>query len=182
LNTVLLFECGANCCLDALKLPGALGEDIDKLPFLSKYEFFLSKIKPGAEFDRGCREVQAVAELKAIRDSYVHARVKKQKYSKVEDMSPDFGKTATLKIPRDPARWQSSHAVLALQAANDFFNLFFLSLCNLDPDTVSGILLGSEAASIPASSAIFVDGVGSLDRARDQWNIDFRFIGKPGRS
>src|SRR6267378_5771503 len=59
LNTLLLFECGANCCIDALNLPGAFEEDIDKLPFLSKYEFFLSRTNPDARFDRGCKQVQA---------------------------------------------------------------------------------------------------------------------------
>ncbi len=98
LSTVLLFECGANYCLDALNLPGAFGEDIDKLPFLSKYEVFLGRTNPEARFDRGCREVQAVAELKAVRDSYVHPKVKKRKYSKVDDIRPDFGETSVLKI------------------------------------------------------------------------------------
>ena len=178
LSTVLLFECGANCCIDALNLPRALGEDIEKLPFLSKYELFLNKYKPAKVFDRGCKEVQAVAELKAVRDSYVHPKVKKQKYSKADDMWPDFGQRAVLNIPRDPARWNSSHALLALKSANDFFNIFFLSWCEFDADTVCEILLSSEAASIPARSSTFVDGVGGLDRARDEWSIDFRFIGK----
>ena len=54
LNTVLLFECGANCCLDALKLSGSYLDDVDKLPYLSKYEYFLSRVRPDLPFDRGC--------------------------------------------------------------------------------------------------------------------------------
>jgi hypothetical protein len=71
LNTLLLFECGANCCIDSLDLPGAFEQDIDKLPFLSKYEYFLSRVNGEGKFDRGCQEVQAAAELKAVRDKYV---------------------------------------------------------------------------------------------------------------
>ena len=179
LNTLLLFECGANCCIDALNLPGAFEEDIDKLPFLSKYEFFLSRTNPDARFDRGCKQVQAVAELKAVRDSYVHPKVKKRKYSKVDDLwSPDFGQTTLLKIPRNPSRWHSSHAVLALQAANDFFNLFFLSWCKFDKNTVCEILLSSDPAGIPATASIAIDGTEELTRAVKDYSIDFRFIGK----
>jgi hypothetical protein len=76
LNSLLLFECGANCCIDSLNLPGPFHEDIDKLSFLSKYELFLTHVNDKVEFDRGCREVQEAAELKAVRDAYVHPKVK----------------------------------------------------------------------------------------------------------
>src|ERR1700751_2692967 len=122
LNTVLLFECGANCCVDALKLPGALEDDIDKLTFLSKYEFFLNRVNPKAKFDRGSREVQGAAELKAVPDNYVHPKVKKQPWVQVADVwDTDFGATGTLKIPRNPNHWTCTHAVVALRAANNFF-------------------------------------------------------------
>jgi hypothetical protein len=154
LNTLLLFECGANCCIEALKLPGAFEEDIEKLPFLSKFELFLNRIQPNANFDRGSEEVQAVAELKALRDSYVHAKVRKRQYSETDDLwNPDFGQTTLLKIPKNPAHWQSNHAVLALKSANNFFNTFFLSWCRFDTNTVCEILLGSRPAEIPSRRA-----------------------------
>jgi len=179
LNTLLLFECGANCCIDALNLPGAFEDHLDKLPFLSKYAIFLSRINPDAKFDRGCKEVQAVAELRAIRDSYVHPKVRKRTYSKADDLwSPDFGQTALLRIPRDPTRWHSSHAVLALKAANDFFNLFFLSWCTFDTNTVCEVLLSSDRASIPAKSSTAIDCIEGLARPVRDWGIDFKFVGK----
>jgi hypothetical protein len=180
LNTLLLFECGANCCIDSLNLPRAFEEDIDKLPFLSKYEFFLGRLSPQIAFDRGCREVQAAAELKAVRYSYVHPKVKKQHYSQVVDSvwDTDFGATALLKFPRNPQKWRCTHALLALKTANDFFNRLFLSWCGLDTDTVCEILLSSGAASIPARSSTAVDCIGGLDRAVRQWDIDLKFIGK----
>jgi hypothetical protein len=180
LNTLLLFECGANCCIDSLNLPAKFEEDIDKIPFLSKYEFFLGKINAQTTFDRGRREVQAVAELKAIRDRFVHPKVKKQRYSEVTDgiSDADFGSTQLLKFPWNPVRWSPSHAVLALKVANEFFNLFFLSWSKFSSDTVCEILLSSSAASIPAQSTTRIDAVGGLDRAVRDWNIDFKFIGK----
>jgi hypothetical protein len=55
-----------------LELRGPFEEDIERLPFLSKYQFFLGRIKPDATFDRECKEVRAVRELKPLRDNYVH--------------------------------------------------------------------------------------------------------------
>jgi hypothetical protein len=181
LNTLLLFECGANCCLEALDLSGVLKNDLDKLPFLSKYEFFLSRRRPVAQFDRGSKEVQAVAELKKVRDDYVHPKVKKQRYSVDDDFDcggPDFGHTTILKIPLDPRRWDTTHAVRSLKSANDFFNTFFLSWCGFDTDTVCELLLGSDSVSIPSKSSIGIDCTEGLSRAVREWGIDFKFIGK----
>jgi hypothetical protein len=180
LNTLLLFECGANCCIDSLNLPSVFEQDIDKLPFLSKYEYFLSQVDGKAKFDRGCKEVQVAAELKAVRDNYVHPKVRRERYKLVGELvwDADFGKTAHLKIPRSPREWRPSHAALALRAANDFFNLFFLSWCKFETNTVCEILLSENAASIPATSSTTIDCVGGLNRATQEWNIDFKFIGK----
>lgn len=178
LNTLLLFECGANCCVDSLALPGTFSDDIEKLPFLSKYEFFLSQIKPKQKFDRGCKETQAVAELKAIRDDYVHPRVRKKLYSKTDEWGADFGNWPVLQFPKDGNRWRSDHAVSALKATNDFFNLFFLSWCKFDTNTVCELLLNSDAAHIPAISSIAIDCVEGLDRAVREFKIDFKFMGK----
>jgi hypothetical protein len=179
LNTLLLFECGANCCIDSLDLPSAFAADLDKLPFLSKYELFLSRINENA-FDRGCHEIQAVAELKAIRDSYVHPKVRRSPYEQIAELvwDADFGTTKILGIPRNPREWTCAHAVLALRSANEFFNLFFLTWCGFDPNTVCEMLLSSNEVSIPASSSTYIDCIGGLDRAVKVWAIDFRFIGK----
>jgi len=179
-NSFLLLECAANCCIDALGLAGSYFEDVDKLSFLSKYEFFLGRIAEGATFDRGRREIQAVAELKSLRDKYIHPKVSKKQFSKVDDgvYEVEFDKTKLLDISFDPSHWGLSAAVSALKTANDFFNLFFLSWCKFDANTVCDILLGSEVASIPSASSVGVDTIGGLDRAVAEWGIDFRFIGK----
>jgi hypothetical protein len=179
LNSLLLLECAANCCIDASKLPGQFGEEIDKLPFMSKFEFFLGRINPTRAFNRGCREVQAVAELRKVRDSYVHPKVKKLPYCEATDLfGPDFGRTEHLRIPKDARRWHWNHAVLVLKSVNDFFNLFFLTWCNFDANTICGILLSSDPAEIPGSASIAIDGVEGLTRAVADFGIDFRFIGK----
>ncbi len=108
LNTVLLLECGANCLIDVLDLPGQFYNDIEKLPFLSKFELFLNSANSEQPFDRGCKEVQSISELKSIRDFYVHPKVKKAKYERIGEnaWNANFGNTNLLGFPRDPRKWR----------------------------------------------------------------------------
>lgn len=183
LNSILLLECGANCLIDALCLPDQFYKDIDKLPFLSKFEFFLNTLNTGKRFNRGCKEVQAILELKSIRDFYVHPKVKKAVYSKIaedEDVwDVDFGNTNLLKFPRNPKEWKREHSILALRSVNNFYNKFLLEWCGLSPDRNVDILLSSDKAAMNSNAiGAYIDCVGGLDRAVKEWGIDFKFIGK----
>ena len=180
LNTVLLLESGANCLIDALNLPSQFYNDIEKLPFLSKFEFFLSKINSEKRFDRGCREVQGISELKSVRDFYVHPKVKKSRYEKVAEniWDANYGETKQLKFPREPSQWTREHAILALKSVNDFYNKYFIEWCGLTPDAVVDLLLSSEKANLAAPVGAAIDCVGGLDRAVNEWGVDFKFIGK----
>lgn len=180
LNTMLLLESAANCLIDALDLPGQFYTDIERLPFLSKYEYFLNTINPGHKFDRGSKEVQLVSELKSIRDFYVHPKVKKSKYQEISanTWDTDYGQTKRLKFPREPSRWSRDNAILALKVVNDFFNKYFMEWCKLTPDAVVDLLLSSEKANLNQPIGAAIDGVGGLNRAVTEWGIDFEFIGK----
>jgi hypothetical protein len=180
LNTVLLIECGANCLIDVLDLPGQFYNDIEKLPFLSKFEFFLNRTNSEQPFDRGCKEVQSISELKTIRDFYVHPKVKKAKYDRIGEnaWNADFGNTNLLGFPRDPRKWRREHAILALSSVNDFYNKFFLEWCNLKANAVVDILLSSDKADMNYPIGAYIDCVGGLDRAVKEWGVDFKFIGK----
>lgn len=180
LNSILLLECGANCLIDALNLPSQFYKDVDKLPFLSKFEFFLNRVNSTQLFDRGCKEVQSISELKSIRDFYVHPKVKKAKYEKISEnvWDADFGNTNLLRFPREPRKWEREHAILALKLVNDFYNKFFLEWCNIKADAVIDLLLSSCKADMNAPNGACIDCVGGLDRAVKDWEIDFKFIGK----
>ena len=180
LNSILLLECGANCAIDSLNLPGKFYEDIEKLPMLTKFEYFLTSINVKQKFDRGCKQVQAISELKSIRDFYVHPKVKKAKYRSIGEniWDADFGQTNQLKFPREPRKWFHEHAILALKSVNDFYNLFFLNWCGFESDAVVDLLLSSEKANIKSPVGAYIDCVGGLDRAVNEWDVDFKFIGK----
>lgn len=180
LSSLLLFECAANCSIDVLKLRGSYANDIDKLPFLSKFEFYLSERRPRKRFDRGCSVVQAVSELKRLRDDYVHPKVQKKLWEPDDDggFTVEFPKTNQLGLSVNPGEWRCPAAVSALKAATSFFDLYFLDWCEFDSNTVCEILLMNEPASIPSRASIAIDGVGGLNRAMSHWGVSFRFLGK----
>ncbi|EPV2532126.1 hypothetical protein ACV28K_004712 [Vibrio alginolyticus] len=180
INTCLLLECGANCLIETLDLPKQFFDDIDKMPFLSKFEFFLNKVNPSQKFDRGALVVQRVKELKTIRDSYVHQKVKKSKYEIISSTvsEADYGCTEQLKFPRAPKKWRSEHAVSALKAVNDFYNEYLLNWCALNTQQTVDLLLGSKKADLANPIGAQIDFVGGLGRAVTEWGIDFKFIGK----
>ena len=184
IQSIILLECGANYCIGSLALAGRFFDDIDKLPYISKYEFFLSVVKPDKKFDRGCIEIQQVKELKSIRDSYVHPKIKKEKYFEIGESAwdTDFGKTKMLQIPRAPKDWRPEHTIVVHKAVNEFFNKFFLDLCEFDKDTICAILLSENEVVIPRSIGktgnCTIDAIDLLNRAVLEWGIDFKYIEK----
>ena len=180
INAVLLLECGANCCIDALELSSKYYKGIERLPFISKFEYFLKSIDKDKKLDRGTSQIQAINDLKFIRNSYVHPKVTKAKYEKISGdvWDTDFGKTKYLGFPRSPRDWSNKDAINALKVVNDFYNYYFIELCEFNADTVVDLLLNSHKVDIEASSGAAIDCIGGLDRTVKEWDIDFRFIGK----
>lgn len=141
-------------------------------------------------FDRGARSVQKLAELKSLRDSIVHPKVRTIRY--VEDANPSgaqrvmvdlFGgqvyraeskETAILKVPAFSSQ-RTSHAIKALVAVNEFFNCFFSNWCGMDSDLVCDILLGEHNDGVRATYSL--DVVGGLTRAMEEWGLDLSYLG-----
>lgn len=180
LNAILLLESAANSVIDGLDLPSQFYNDVEKLPFISKFEFFLNRINPEKVFDRGCKEVQSISDLKLIRDAYVHPKVKKVKYHKISInvWDTNYGHTKQLSFPKDPSRWTRENAIQALKAVNNFFNKYFLDWCGFTSDEVIELLISNRKADLKSPASNCIDCVGGLDRAVKEWFIDFKFIGK----
>lgn len=180
LSSLLMPECAANCLIDSLDLSGQYYRDIEKLSPISKFEFYLKTIKPNKKLDRGCVEVQAIQELKSVRDFYVHPKVRKSKYMDIGGnvWAVDYGQTNLLKFPRAPNSWKKDNAILALKSLNDFFNKYFLDLCELTTDNVVDLLISSSKVNLVAPASNYIDCVGGLDRAVKDWDINFNFLGK----
>lgn len=177
ISSVLLLECCANCCIDILDLQSSYKDDIDKLPPLSKYEYFLSYHKKGKIFDRGCTEIQNVAELKNIRDLVVHSKVKKAKWERVNDHTrqASFGETKTLKFPKEYEDWDRNYALLSLRAICSFLDHYFINLCEFDSNIVKKILIGPDKFTMDPK-----DGVGTpneWEKYQIKWQLRLEFIG-----
>ena len=125
--STLIFECAANCCLDILDISSHLFKDIDKLPFLSKYEYFYNTLNKGNRINRGCTEFQNAAELKTIRDLIVHPKVKRTEWKRANKnrMEADFGQTQLLKIPYSIEEWNLTDVQSALRVVCAFLDYFF---------------------------------------------------------
>lgn len=139
-NAGLLLECVANSCLMSLVLPSRLLDEIDRLPVLSKLDYYLFA-KTGTHLDRGCREVQLVGDVLRLRDHIVHPKPKSGRYVKNgQDERVEYGFTAALDIAFDNREWTHIDGAKVARAAIQFLTLFFLDWCKLEKGDVTRVL------------------------------------------
>lgn len=164
INSTLLLECAANCCIDILNVSNSFKKDIDKLPALSKFEYFLSIRFSDKIFDRGCREIQNAAELKTIRDLIVHPKVLRTKWEKIDEFrsQADFGSTTILKLPKTIEEFHRNDALVCLRTLCSFLDYFFRILCGYDAEIIKKILI---------SSTKFTDNPNVVEGTPSHWNI-----------
>jgi hypothetical protein len=184
-SAVLSIECAANCCVAQLSNGGGFRNDIDKLPFLSKFEVYLGLNYPGRTLDRGRIEVQKAQELKSIRDRLVHPkqktasiRIKDEKEGQML-CEGDFGIWELNRIKRLERAWNHEDAVKVLRATTDFLNMYFLELCGLNHNKTCKILMNdwvTEPQLKPFETQYnFKDP--HLEKAATEWGIGFKFLG-----
>lgn len=147
--STLCLECGANCLLKNLQLSKQYSIDIDRLPFISKYDTF-AQIGYDKSLDRGRKECQKVMELKQLRDRYVHSKTKKinLEFTSMEDVGENYkvnidfaGKTKkAIGIDENSRFWFHKDAVAALDAIVSFFNYYFIDLLSIDKKDVFSLL------------------------------------------
>lgn len=146
ISSALYLEACANCCLDLLDLGSRFSDEVDRLPTIAKYDFFLHMKFRDRSIDRSRAEYQGYVELKTLRDSFVHPRA--QHYEWLEwsenssvSISP---KSKSLGISKIPSYCYSEDAVIALRASHRFARYFFSGCARFRPSQVSA-LLHSEA-------------------------------------
>ena len=182
LSSLTALECAANSLLERLRNGQGFRDDVDKLPFLSKFELFVGLSRQGAVLDRGRDEVQAIAELKKLRDFLVHP---KRKAAPLHDLGggvleQEWPMTPHLKISTWPKTWTDADAIIALRAITRFLNHFFLDLCAFSHHEVVN-LLDREFLTEPPLNQQTVPPVNVGDTAYrhaiDDWHLDFSFLG-----
>jgi len=185
-SSVLSIECAANCCIAQLSNGGGFRKDVDKLPFLSKFEVYLGLNYPGRTLDRGCTEIQKVQELKSIRDRLVHPkrktgsiRMKKEVKEGQTLCECDFGIWEANEIKRSERGWNHEDAVKVLRATTSFLDFYFLELCEFNHNQTCKILMDGWVTEPPLKPFETQYNLGDphLQKAVTEWGIEFKFLG-----
>lgn len=142
LNSLLLPEVAANCCIDALDLDKRLFQEIDRLTVLGKFEFYLHSRFRNRSIDHGSKPVQGLQELRKLRDRSVHPKKQKVLWTHYADDTATAQRETTgfLGIAVNHMDWWSADGVIAMRAAHDFLRYFFSDCCRYSKPKVSGLL------------------------------------------
>ncbi|WP_147297136.1 hypothetical protein [Chromobacterium vaccinii] len=110
--SLLLLEAAANTCIDHLDLERAIYNEIDRLPVLAKFDFYLRTNFRNRMLDRGTHQIEWVKELKSLRDSTVHLKAWKVEWNGHPDktMTAAAERTKILKIATNPKFWDEDDA------------------------------------------------------------------------
>lgn len=165
----LLVEALANNCVAHLCLPPRLIDRVDQWPTLDKYDLLYRERVGPLGMDRGCRAVQCVAELIAVRNDYAHPRVLPQ--STLRDLPH-------LRIPTMPSKWNAAHAERALRATLDFLRTFLVEWCALEHSELTKFLRSEAEMSTGYRWAlVFKAARVAVEEMTTDLKIDLDFLG-----
>lgn len=156
ISSIVLIESLSNILIERMPWR-TLKKDLDRLPILSKIDVYLLYL--GKEpLDRGRRELQPIEELKRIRDSFVHPRMRTRQGDR--EHSEDglsfnfpFGSYATTAISHSPSLWSSKDATSAAFSAVAFVRYLLIDVLDLSIHEIfklitSEVRLGDFAGAI----------------------------------
>lgn len=157
INSILLLELSANVCIESLELEKSISNEIDRLPILGKFDFYLRSNFRNKKLERGRIEIEGVRELKKLRDGYVHMKPHKLEWQMEKDGTgtADLDKTNKLNISKNPSGWDGESALKTMQTVHNFLMFFFIEKCKFNPTKVSSLLFseskvpGKELGPIP---------------------------------
>lgn len=143
-NAALLLECVSNSCIGSLSLPARLLDELDRLPALSKLDYYMFS-RTSRHIDRGCRETELAADVLKLRDHIVHPKLKPGSVAGVgEERYVDYGATKALGIALDNREWTHEDGRKVAEAATAFLSLYFLDWCGHDRGNTTRVLVCRE--------------------------------------
>jgi len=175
-SSALLLESAANCCISTLELSKKYFKEIDKLPVISKFEYFLIHKHIENTLDRGCLATQQASELISIRNLIVHPKPYKTEWTEGDGNTKlvDLGKTTKLKLPKSFFILKNSHGLVALKAAMLFLNYFFKELCEYTDRQVREMLINEQEYPLPQNVSYAHNP--EWIRLHDEWGIEVDFL------
>lgn len=175
-NSALLLECVANSCLFSLALPNKLLEELDKLPALSKLDYYLFATAT-KHIDRGCRETELAADVIKLRDHVVHPKPKSGRLIQDEEAPyVDYGTTKALGIPFDVREWDHAAAQKIAKAVSSFLRKYFLEWCGLSKSRITTLLVVREKVLIQGDTQSFANMPPVEHAAIEKWLPDILAI------
>ena len=178
LQSILLIEAAANCCIFDLNLNKKLGDELDKLSIFAKFDtYLLVKTAGSKSLNRGDYHCQNVAELISLRNSIVHPKLYRMNWlveSDEHESSTGYHlKTDRLKISQTCSGWVPNDSITVFKAVVEFISYFFIDTCNLTEQKTRLLLL-----TTPDDDAddIWVDSV-RLRALQDRCNIKLQLWG-----
>ncbi|MBF0376299.1 MAG: hypothetical protein HQK72_02340 [Desulfamplus sp.] len=142
LNTLLIPEAVANICIEHLNLERSVYYEIDRLPVLAKFDYYLRTNFRNKFLDRGIVEIEGLKELKRLRDDYVHPKHSKI-YWNIDENGSGTGeceKTKLLKFNKAPSFWEKDDSFLAMVTVHRFLHYFFMTKCRFTKAKVASLL------------------------------------------
>jgi len=175
--SLLLLEAVANTCLEHLDLNRSVHDEIDRLPVLSKFDFYLRVRFRGRSIDRGSHYVEWLQELKRLRDGLVHLKPHKVEWvgDPDEGMSAEAVRTKSLDIAVNPKFWGKSDAIKVSRGVHGFLRYFFREQCRYGPARVASLLFSE--SRVPGDDNHFFPCVPRrLKKRFASMEIDFSYI------
>ena len=122
LFSILLLEAAANTCIEELDLEGAIHQEIDRLPTVAKFDFYLRSRFRTKKLVRGNYHIQGIRELKQIRDGFVHMKYHKVvwEHTSADSATAEAERTKTIGIATNPSFWDCDDAVIAMKTSMGF--------------------------------------------------------------
>jgi hypothetical protein len=140
--SLLLLEAAANTCVEHIGLGKTVHNEIDRLPILAKFDFYLRTRFTKRHIERGVNQIEWIKELKGLRDGIVH--LKPHKVNWVGDpeagMSAEAVRTRSLKVAVNPRFWSAEDAILVSRGVHGFLKYFFREKCKYRPKMVAALL------------------------------------------
>lgn len=181
----LSIECFANCLLAISESSKKLLDELDKLSPIPKVEIAL-RLQGFGELNRGCSEVQKIAELIKARNEFVHS-----KSTAIEaniDIPQDAGtewmipiamtgeQWKQLGIPKAAMFWSRESSLLVLSAISSFYRYVLIDLIKANAELVNRTLISRIEFGNAHMPGVYDEFREQLAIA-SEFGVDFSFLG-----
>lgn len=153
--SLLLLEAAANTCIEHLDLENSIQREVDRLPILGKFDFYLRTSFRNKQLERGVKQVEWVKELKSLRDGLVHLKPHRVEWEKSSETSATTSavRSKVLDIAINPKFWDGEEAAKVARGVHGFLYYFFKEKCKYSATKVTSLLFSE--SKVPGDDNYF---------------------------